>query len=358
MEQITSSYNLFVDTSTGHNSQSKGDDFMVNLQDAGVHAGEGEFIRLTLNNFSMAKVFQDINDTNNKFKLIYDFVNPDNSETHVEADLEIDKGNYETLTLLAKNFGEKIRSHLVTTLSPIYAGVNNSVAINTNGISKTGIIKITVDVSAAHHIKNNSVIIQMNSDVSDSYVVLGGDRVRNGDDVTNSVENVTLPNTQSLQITCKYPGQRASMPYVYIRAPGVLNTNIETQGLRNPSDNHKSDVAHSDILGRAVVESSEWVQFTAQTDRDFFIDIHQKQLNILRLRLTDSKNRSLGRLAGGNTAGGTGTEQSTLGNLNFSAVIRFDIVKRRSVHHLETEHYKPPIPARFSEGNVPIKIRN
>ena len=71
MEQITSSYNLFVDTSTGHNSQSKGDDFMVNLQDAGVHAGEGEFIRMTLNNFSMAKVFQDINETNNKFKLIY-----------------------------------------------------------------------------------------------------------------------------------------------------------------------------------------------------------------------------------------------------------------------------------------------
>ena len=33
------------------------------------------------------------------------------------------------------------------------------------------------------------------------------------------------------------------------------------------------------------------------------------------------------------------------------------IVKRKSVHHLETEHYKPPIPARFSEGNVPIKIR-
>ena len=56
MEQISSSYNLFVDTSTGHNSQSKGDDYMVNLQDAGVHAGEGEFIRMTLNNFSMAKV--------------------------------------------------------------------------------------------------------------------------------------------------------------------------------------------------------------------------------------------------------------------------------------------------------------
>ena len=99
------------------------------------------------------------------------------------------------------------------------------------------------------------------------------------------------------------------------------------------------------------------LKITAQSERDFFIDIHQKQLNVLRLRLTDSKNRLLGRLGGTNTAAGTGTEQSTLGNLSFSAVIRFDIIKRKSVHHLETEHYQPPIPARFSEGNVPIKIR-
>ena len=92
-------------------------------------------------------------------------------------------------------------------------------------------------------------------------------------------------------------------------------------------------------------------------ERDFFIDIHQKQLNTLRLRLTDSKSRSIGRRDNSNTATGTGTEQNTLGNLSFSAVLRFDIIKRKSVHHLETEHYQPPIPARFSEGNVPIKIR-
>ena len=72
MEQITSSYNLFVDSSTGHNAQSKGDDYIVNLQDAGVHAGEGEFIRMTLNNFSMAKNFFDINETNNKFAQVFD----------------------------------------------------------------------------------------------------------------------------------------------------------------------------------------------------------------------------------------------------------------------------------------------
>ena len=34
----------------GHNSQSKGHDFIVNLQDNGVHAGDGEHIRMYLTN--------------------------------------------------------------------------------------------------------------------------------------------------------------------------------------------------------------------------------------------------------------------------------------------------------------------
>ena len=69
METITSSYNLFVDSSRSHTAGSKGDDFLVNLQDAGVHAGDGEHIRLNLENFSMAKTFSDVNDNNNQFRL-------------------------------------------------------------------------------------------------------------------------------------------------------------------------------------------------------------------------------------------------------------------------------------------------
>ena len=104
---------------------------------------------------------------------------------------------------------------------------------------------------------------------------------------------------------------------------------------------------------RVVVSSKEWVQYTAQTGREFFLDIHQKQLNHIRLKLTDAKNRPIGRStssANQNTVTGSGNAQSTLGNLSFSAVIRFDIIKKRTVDHLETEHYKPTVPARFSNG--------
>ena len=202
--------------------------------------------------------------------------------------------------------------------------------------------------------------IQLFAEESDSYELLGGDRI-NGASVLNSTQKsiTSSVNTAAKEITfaCLYPAQRSTTPFIYLRAPGVLNTNIETKGLKHHSDDHKSDTAHSDILGRVVVESSEWVQYTSQTGREFFLDIHQKSLNFLRLRLTDAHNRPIGRNTVSNTATGNGTEQSTLGNLNFSAVIRFDIIKRRTVQHLESEHYVPNIPARFSNGVVK-QLRN
>jgi hypothetical protein len=349
MEQITSSYNLFVDTSTGHNSQSKGDDYMVNLQDAGVHAGEGEHIRMSLSNFSMAKNFTDVNDTNNEFIL---GMQNSNAAHNIDEKVKLDNRNYTSVTDLATNFADKIGAQMLAAGQGFTLNAHTGMETITND----NIITFTINTTAAHNY--TSGLILFNSDISDSYALLGGNRWKTADPITpQGSVTVTIPSITSVKVTCHYPAQRSTMPFVYIRAPGVLNTNIETQGLRNPNDNHNSDVAHSNILGRAVVESQEWIQFTAQSERDFFIDIHQKQLNVLRLQLTDSKNRLIGRRDHSNTATGTGTEQSTLGNLSFSAVLRFDIIKRKSVHHLETEHYQPPIPARFSEGNVPIKIR-
>ena len=350
MEQVTSSYNLFIDSSQGHNSQSKGDDYLVNLQDSGVHAGDGEFIRMSLSNFSMAKNFQNVNENNNEFEV--QFI-PVNAESLI-TELKLDNRNYATVTDLATNFATKIGDFLVTNRPP----VSGFTITGMESISKDNIITFIITTTGLHGLVQNNTTnkIRFLSDISDSYMLLGGNRLAAtevGSSVTVSVESAT-----SMKVTCLYPAQTSTTPFVYIRAPGVQNTNIETRGLRHPTDTHNSDTAHSDILGRAVVESNEWIQFTQSSDREFFLDIHQKQLNVLRLRLTDSKNRLIGRRnTGSNTASGTGLEQSTLGNLSFSAVLRFDIVKSKHVHHLETQHHEPNIPARFSEGNVPIRIR-
>ena len=336
MEQITSSYNLFVDTSRSHTTGSKGDDFQINLQDAGVKAGDGEHIRMNLENFCMAKSFSDVNATNNKFRL--------KSTDGLGHDLTgyLATRNNKSVHDLATSFADALRKLLADNIANVTeAAAHTSISPSSPNENTDNIISFTVNTTGAHGLTATNTILQFNADQSDSYELLGGDRVIDGDDTTSSV-TVAIPSTTSITITCKYPARESTMPYIYIRVPGVLNTNIETKGLLGHHTVHKSDTAHSDILGRVVVATDKYVQYTAKTGREFFLDIHQKNLNFLRLKLTDSSNRPLPAISG----------QSTLGNLNFSAVIRFDIVKTRNVQHLETEHYQPSVPARFSHGVV------
>jgi hypothetical protein len=93
----------------------------------------------------------------------------------------------------------------------------------------------------------------------------------------------------------------------------------------------------------------EYCSYEAQTGREYFLNIRQKVLTNLRLRLTDRHNRPIGRAFGSSskTASGSGDEQSTLGNLSFNAVIRVDIVQQRHPRHLETPAIPEKTAARF-----------
>ena len=194
-----------------------------------------------------------------------------------------------------------------------------------------------------HHLTD--LKIQCLESRGDSYAIIGGDRVLDDNDLTsNSVGMAITANT--ITVTCKYPAQRSTTPYIYIRTPGLVSKNIETQGLQDPDKNaHKGDTVHSDILGRAVVDQ-EWVQYTAGTGREFFLDINQRHLTHLQFRLTDSRNRPIGRKLTHND----GTQQSTLGNLEFSACVRIDIIRKRQANEFATSKHQPSVPARFSGG--------
>ena len=180
MEQVTSSYNLFIDSSQGHNSQSKGDDYLVNLQDSGVHAGDGEFIRMSLSNFSMAKNFQNVNDNNNEFEV--QFI-PVNAESLI-TELKLDNRNYATVTDLATNFATKIGDFLVTNRPP----VSGFTITGMESISKDNIITFIITTTGLHGLVQNNVTnkIRFLSDISDSYMLLGGNRMSPAPDLSKA----------------------------------------------------------------------------------------------------------------------------------------------------------------------------
>ncbi len=359
MEQIINSYNIFVDTSHAITSGSKGDDFHVNLQDSGVHAGDGQIIRVNLQEFSMYKNFFDVNMTNSKFKVrAFDTSGNEVAGSPIEKSLTYQ--NMPAIAGLADEFARQVKD-AVHELTGLADEPDINYTMPTDGMDAPAIISFTLTFGEQHGLRsgkdqNAGIFIEF-SEEDDTYQLLGGDRklvTETGDFNSISVDT-SKPFSEEHQVidfSCLYPAQMSTTPFVYIRCPGTSNTNIETRsmsGSQTASDSVNL-TNHSYILGRAKVNTYD-CEFTASTGREFFLDLKQKQLNSLELRLTDAKNRPLGRTgthAGNQTAAGTGTSQSTLGNLDFTAVLRIDIIMKKQMHYLESKRTEPRVPPRFS----------
>ena len=355
-ENIVETYNLFVDTSRGRSADSQGDNFNLNLGQANIVCDSGQYIRMTLSNFSMHKNFTDINSSNNKFK-----VRVTNGATLGSANGELTNRNNTTYNALSKDFATQLGATLKA--AAIAAGITNANTINFVSSSEqpSSLTNITGDDSNIISFtltSNNHGITQaiclFNEIESDSYEILGADRM-NSNDTQSGIDFTFATNT--IVVSCRYPAQRQTTAFVYLRCTGLPNTNIETQGLNDPSERFNTDTIDSDILAKIPVDV-EYCNYDAPTLRDFFINIRQKSVASLRLRLTDRHNRPLGRAyrSSSLTATGTGTKQSTLGNLSFSAVIRLDIIQQRHILELDTPSIPQTTPSRFE--NLLIQPKN
>ena len=351
-ENIVNSYNLFVDSSTGRDSASKGDNYHLHLGNAGITCESGQYIRLTLNNFTMHKTFTDVNTNNSQFVVRDTTTTPTTSQIG-----NMTHQNHISLNALASNFASSLGTAIIA-LKGLGAATFDVDALKPSSTSSIGgnsdhIISFTLTCSTDHNIASTGdVICQMYSADGDVYELLGGNRVNSSTDNTTPSITITRTSATVLTVQCLYPAQRHTTSFIYLRGTGVPNTSIESTSLAHPSEDHRTDTVDSDILARIEVDV-EYCNYEAQSGREYFMNIKQKQINTLSLRLTDAKNRPLGRVFGSSTNSttvgitGSGTEQSTLGNLSFSAVIRVDIVQQRQIKELETKPLTHTTAARF-----------
>jgi len=346
-ENIVNSYNLFIDSSTGRDNASKGDNYHLHLGNAGITCEAGQYIRLTLNNFTMHKTFSDIHANNSRF-VVRNTTVANSTRTG-----NLTHQNHISLNALAENFATQLGNE-IKALKGLAGGVivtpgavTPSSTTSVGGTSNN-IISFTLTYSSNHNIAaTGDVICQMYEADGEAYEILGGNRIESSTDTTTPSITITVTSATVLTVQCLYPAQRHTTSFIYLRGSGIPNTSIESTSL-NDITNHRTDTMDSDILARIEVDV-EYCNYEAQTGREYFMNVKQKQLNTLNLRLTDAKNRPLGRAFGANsnTATGTGTAQSTLGNLSFSAVIRVDIVQQRQVKELETKPLTHTTAARF-----------
>lgn len=348
MEKIVSTHNIFLDSAMANKeSRSRGDDFEIHLNTQAIDAVPGQFIRLTLNDFCMYKNFTDVNANNHTFVI--------STSQSPPWKLKLTNGNYSVIHDLATDFANVLSARLLVDAKASNGNAATTVAISaltpdaTTNITGTtdNIISFLLTFSVAHTLTD--VLVQLFEEEGDAYALLGGDRLYGSSPSALNSLDITITATTIL-VEARYPAQRSTTSHIYLRT-SLTTGSSETASLTTETDiETRDEVVYSNILGKIPV-NTEFCTFASNTGKEYYIDLHQKHINYLKLYLTDQHNRRIGRRpasAFSQTASGTGTAQSTTGNLSFNAVIRADIIQGRPDKERIFEPIAQTFPPRFS----------
>jgi hypothetical protein len=354
---IVSSRNLYIDSSADHIGS--GDNFDLHLSGDSIRAQDGQRLKLTLLQFNMYSNFYRVNTTNNRVRFRTDVARLAGADV-----LTLTPKNYATVGDIAAEFAEKLRVELVAdarvltgsaTLDASASGVTEALVQPPTGQSidqGDRILEFLITFDAPHQF--TEVIVQCVEADGESFALLGGNRAKDPVSLTSSF-TVTIASSTEVVLRGLYPMQRSTSPQVYLRC-SLPNSNIEMAPLSGPGP-YDTHTFSSNILG-VFQTDHEFVHYDSRTD-EFFTNLRTKELNHMRLSLTDRKNRPIGRLhgSGSRTAAGDGTAQSTLGNLHFTAVIRIDTIQATHPNMLQAPQQPAPDLKKTGVWQMPYTSR-
>jgi hypothetical protein len=341
-DRVLQNFNIFIDSDNCLSG--KGDDFVLQLSSQGINALDGEKIRLSLMSFNMYKNFYNVNANNNEVVL--------RTDQTPQRTINLTPKNYSTIGKIAEELKIKLLPFLLTDAQ---SGGSTAIKIIASVLPSTSellddgdrIISMTLEFQdlGSNPVPHTltSVILQSYEENGDSSILLGVDRVEDiTDTTTNSFSIDFTSNPNKIFIDALYPAQRSTDEHIYLRTD-LQSRNIETQSLAFTKTRHNTHSVGSDIFAKLAVDN-EFIHFESATGNEFSIDILQKHINSIRMELTDGKHNPIGRRSG-NTAGGSGSKQNTLGNLHFSCVLKVEVIKEFNINQLQT-----PQPISFEKN--------
>ena len=336
--QVISDFNLYCDSQNLQSGQ--GDDFRVNLGSAGIQAGDGQYIKLSLQSFNMYKNFYNVNANNNLFTI--SGVKTSGSVAF-SGTPRITQGNYKTIGDVASAFASAVSSALAGLIgsTAVVSAVAPDPTLNMDDTSNR-IISFTITTGVAL----DSLAITC-YEGNDSYSLLGVDVVISP--ATTSSFTINSSSSTVWGVLGKYPAQRSTEEHAYLRCDSV-NNNLEMAGLSlGVMPNNVSSLLSSDILSKIPIDT-EFCNFNTGTGNEFIMNLPNKSVNSLHFYITDSKGRPLGRAIGTNSSTGVGN-QTTTGNMNCSFVVKVEIIQAYRPNKLITEP-PPQNPLFFKKQGV------
>lgn len=365
-ERVVETYNYFLNSDDAVNN---GQNFNFQFGNNSIRTHDkGQFIRLNLVNFNMYKNWTDINPTNDSLVLV------SNAGGIITA-INIPNQNYATLRDLAKGWADAC----LAAMTSVFAGVWGASTIASwtpdvgTGITGTtdNVVSFIVNTTNAHGVAallalNNgsfnlvSPIDPQNyaggapvgvSSGGDSGLLLGGDR-KAADPITNQSFNITIIDANNFQVSGSYPAQRNTEPNVYLRL-NPLPQEFASEGFNAPLTTQPEDQVNPANIFAEIKVDTEMVQYEPTAPKIFFVNLYQKMLGNLQIRLSDSRNRDLPTFPST-----LGTQQTT-GNRHFTITIRVEIVEGSAPNEPQVPmgHVAHNLPARF-DSNVLIGVNN
>lgn len=308
---LLSSKLLFIDSDYNVNGQ--GDEFDIDLPPTAIQAGDRQFIRLILQEFHGYKNFYNVNNNNNTLR--------SNINAGGFNDVVITPGNYETYYEIADNLADQLVSALTTagltyTKGTILPAANKIPTSTTDRILSITLINggtaATSFVLQAREIIGTSAT----NSFSDAYALLGCKKVTSASDIDTQSFTVTINGvTGDITIVGSYPMQRSTAEHVYLRS-SLVNNNLGSQS-HHVGGGHGQDLSGTNIFAKIPIQS-EFISYSSDSGTGYFVDIPHRNLGQVSFLVTDHKGRRFPQVAGG---------QAESGNMNYSFVIRVDVIQ-------------------------------
>ena len=358
--EVVNSFNIFVDSERWLTSSSNGNSIDLPLSQTPISCASNQYIRLTLQSFSMYKSWTNVNANNKTYRLTCADVFPAGTNAPLSAQaISLNEQNYENYYELALDFANSLATELTAYTGVVATPLLTSIAPDNNvSLEGTSNNVISFEIDMASPVAwTNPVILQMFVADGDIFELLGGNRIRDPANLaTPSIQVVAVGGSTKVNVQCYYNAQLSTQQNVYLRTD-TGSSNIQTTSFNagNTDQQGQSNLSSSSILAKIPIDN-EFANFTTGSQMEYFLSLSTKNLTFMRLYITDSHNRPIPQytnIANTGTQQG-GTEQDTLGNRSFECVVKVDIVQYLSQGNnvLQTTPPVKSVPARF--GTEPL----
>lgn len=358
--EVVNSYNIFVDSERWVTASSNGDSIDLPLSQTPISCASNQYIRLTLQSFSMYKSWTNVNADNKTYRLTCDDVFPAGTNVALSGKaISLNEQNYSNYYELALDFANSLATEL-TAYTGVAATTDLTSVSPDNNVTLEGTSNnvISFDITMASPVAwTNPVILQMFVADGDIFELLGGNRIRDPANLaTPSVQVIATGGSSKVTVNCYYNAQLSTQQNVYLRTD-TASSNIQTASFnaKNTDEQGQSNLSSSSILAKIPIDN-EFANFTTGSQMEYFLSLSTKNLTFMRLYITDSHNRPIPQYnnkANTGTQQG-GTQQNVLGNRSFECVVKVDIVQylSRANNMLQSEPPVKTVPARF--GTEPL----